>query len=91
MKRNYTVVLTVILLTLMVGAGSASGILGYAVGHEALKGVSQPDARPTSKIKSRKGKSQGQKGLVMLKEEDILTTVRARIDGKGKKVKPEKK
>jgi hypothetical protein len=90
MKLNYTVTLTLILLTLMAGAGYMSAMWGFAVGHEALKGVSQPDARPTSKIKNRKAASPQQGAVVMLKEEDILTTVKARIEGKGKNVKPEK-
>lgn len=89
MKLNYTVALTLILLTLMAGAGYASGIWGFAVGREALKGVTQPDARPTSKIKNRKASSQ-QEAVMMLKEEDILKTIKARIEGKGKNVKPQK-
>lgn len=90
MKLNYTVTLTLILLTLMAGAGYTSGLWGFAVGREALKGVTQPDARPSSKIKNRKAASAQQGGVVMLKEEDILTTVKARVEGKGKNAKPEK-
>lgn len=90
MKLNSTVALTLALLILMLGAGYGSAIWGFTVGMEALKGVNQPDARPTNKIKLRKQKS-GQQGAVeMLKEQDILTNVRARIEGKGKKAKPEK-
>lgn len=90
MKLNYTVILTLILLILMVGAGYISGVLGFAIGREALKGVTQPDARPVSKIKNRKAASAQKEAVVMVKEEDILTTVKARIEGKGKNVKPEK-
>ncbi len=89
MKLNSTVALTLALLILMLGAGYGSAIWGFTVGMEALKGVNQPDARPTNKIKRGKHKS-GQGAVVMLKEEDILTNVRATIEGKGKKVKPEK-
>lgn len=90
MKINSTVVFTLILLTLMLGAGYISAVWGFTVGHEALKGVTQPDGRPTSKIKGRKVTSHQQGPVVMLKEEDILTTVKARIEGKGKHPKPEK-
>lgn len=90
MKLNSTVTLTLVLLILMLGAGYGSAIWGFTVGLEALKGVNQPDVRPTNKIKLRKKKSAAQKAVVMLKEEDILINVRARIEGKGKKVKPEK-
>lgn len=89
MKLNSTVALTLLLLILMLGAGYMSALWGFTVGLEALKGVNQPDARPTNKIKLRKHNSQQQEPVVMLKEEDIITNVRARIEGKGKKVKPE--
>lgn len=89
-KLNSTVALTLILLILMLGAGYVSAIWGFAVGVEALQGVNQPDARLKSKIKLRKHKSQEQAAVVMLKEEDIITNVRARIEGKGKNVRPEK-
>lgn len=74
----------------MLGTGYISAIWGFAVGHEALKGVTQPDARPSGKMKIRKPKSQQQGTVVMLKEEEILSTVKSRIEGKGKKVKPGK-
>lgn len=90
MKLNSTVALTLILLTTMLGAGCISGVAGFTMGHEALKAVAQPDARPTSKIKIRNRKSQ-QAAVVMLNEVDILTTVKARIEGMGKNVKPQKK
>jgi hypothetical protein len=90
MKLNSTVTLTLVLLILMLGAGYMSAIWGLTIGLEALKGVNQPDARPTNKIKLRKRNSQQQNATVMLKEEDIITNVRARIEGKGKNVKPEK-
>lgn len=90
MKLNYTVALTLILLALMSGAGYTSGVWGFKVGREALKGVTQPDARPTSKIKIRKQKSQTQAPVALLKEQDIIATVKLRISGKGKNPKPQK-
>ena len=79
MKLNSTVVLTLMLLTVMLGASCVSAVFGFTVGHEALKAVTQVDARPKSKIKVRKRASQKQTPLVMLKEEDILATVKVRI------------
>lgn len=90
MKLNYTVALTLILLTLMAGAGYASGKWGFHVGREALKGVTQPDGRPATKLKIRKAKSQRQAKVVLLKEEDILASVKTWISGKGKNAKPTK-
>jgi len=90
MKLNSTVVLTLVLLSTMLGAGSVSALLGFNLGSAALKGVTQPDARPTTKLVSNKSSSSQQGGLVMLKEEDILKSVKARIEIKGKGAKPEK-
>jgi hypothetical protein len=90
MKLNLTVVFTLILLALMLGAGSLSGIWAFNIGHQALKGVTEPDVRPRSRIKERNGTSQQQAAVPILKEEDILTSVKAWIEGKGKHAKPEK-
>lgn len=90
MKFNSNVTLTLVLLTLMLGAGYISALLGFTVGDQALKGVTQPDVRPTSSIRLRKQTSQQQQAVVILKEEDILATVKERISGKGKNVKPQK-
>ncbi|MFB2980243.1 hypothetical protein ACE1CM_29260 [Microseira sp. BLCC-F43] len=84
-------VLTLILLTLMAGASIASGIWGFALGHEALKGVSQPDARPTAKKTGGKETLLDSKPLVMLKEPDIIKSVRATIQRKEKEGEAEQK
>ena len=90
MKLNSTVALTFILLTLMLGAGCVSALWGFTLGHEALKGVTQPDARPGGKMGSHRGTSSQQRTVAILKENTILTGVKARIEGKGKNLKPEK-
>lgn len=90
MKFNLTVVLTLILLTLMLGASCVSGMWAFAIGHEALKGVNQPDVRPTKKMKGPKGWSSQPGALTLLKEEDIVSSVKAWIDAKGKHAKPQK-
>ncbi|MDF5722426.1 MAG: hypothetical protein PUP91_18440 [Rhizonema sp. PD37] len=84
MKLNSTVLLTLILLTLMLGAGSVSAFLGFNVGSKALKGVTSPDARPTTKFANSKATSPQHGGLVFLNEQEILKTVKARIEGKTK-------
>lgn len=90
-RINSTVVLTLILLTLMAGASVASGVWGFALGHEALKGVSQPDARPTAKTTGGKEMLLDSKPLVMLKEADIIKSVRATIQRKEKEGEAEQK
>jgi hypothetical protein len=90
MKLNSTVLLTLILLTLMLGAGSVSAILGFDIGSKALKGVTTPDARPTTKFASGKAGNTSQSGVALLREEEILKIVKARIEGKTKAAKSEK-
>ncbi|MBF2014407.1 MAG: hypothetical protein IGS23_04155 [Rivularia sp. T60_A2020_040] len=88
MKLNSTVLLTLILLTLMLGAGSVSAFWGFTLGSAALKGVTAPDTRPTTKY-ARKGTTGGQEkeGVVFVKEEEILSIVKSRIEGKTKAAK----
>ena len=80
---NSTVVLTLILLTLMFGAGVTSSVWGFTIGREALKGTTQPDIRPSNNAGSGKQGTQASKDQVsILKEKDILTTVKARVEGR---------
>ncbi|MEA5553678.1 hypothetical protein VB713_22315 [Anabaena cylindrica UHCC 0172] len=84
MKINSTVVLTLILLTLMLGAGSVSAFLGFTMGSSALKGVTTPDGRPATKFASSKtnNNNNGQQvGISLLKEDEILKGVQSRIQG----------
>jgi hypothetical protein len=90
MKLNSTVLLTLILLTLMLGAGSVSAILGFDIGSKALKGVTTPDARPTTKFASSKAANASHTGVALLREEEILKVVKSRIEGKTKAAKSEK-
>ncbi len=82
MKLNSTVLLTLILLILMLGAGSISAFWGFTLGSAALKGVTTPDARPTTKFASSKSATAQQAGVTLLREDEILKVVKARIDGK---------
>ncbi len=84
MKPNSTVLLTLILLTLMLVAGSVSAFWGFALGSAALKGITAPDSRPTTKFAGKKTINSPNGMLVMLKEEDMIKTAKARIQGKTK-------
>lgn len=90
MKINATVALTLVLLSMMFGAGFVSAIWGFTVGHQALKGVSQPDVRPTNKLSAKRTAS-GKEGLDMLNEDEILKKVRIYIDNKTREPKNSKK
>ncbi|MBE9122406.1 hypothetical protein IQ269_16770 [Tychonema sp. LEGE 07199] len=83
MAVNSTVVLTLILLTLMFGAGVTSSVLGFTTGREALKGTTQPDVRPSNYAGTGKqGTVASKEQVSILKETDILKTVKARIEGR---------
>ena len=71
---------------MMLSAGFVSAIWGFTVGHEALKGVTQPDIRPTKKLAGNQKASDAQKakeGVAVLREEDILRNVKEYINKKG--------
>lgn len=82
MKLNFAVIFTLILLSLMIGAGVVSAAVGYRLGREALKGITQPDTRPTSNMARRNTNASGTQHVVILKEADILADVKARMEGK---------
>ncbi len=91
MKLNSTVALTLILLAMMLGAGFVSAMWGFTVGHEALKGVTQPDVRPTKKLAGNQQTYPGQEGVPILREEDILVNVNEYIKNKNKESKASNK
>lgn len=79
---NSTVILTVVLLVLMFGAGLFSSSWGYRLGREALKEISQPDMRP-SHLTGKKNEGERTENVQMLKESDIIKNVNQRMQGKG--------
>jgi hypothetical protein len=81
MKVNPTIILTLALLSLMFGAGLTSAVYGYRLGRGALKGITQPDARPVNNLTDAQGHPIRRDALTFLKEADILTNVKARVDG----------
>jgi hypothetical protein len=87
MKLNSTVALTLILLAMMLGAGFVSAMWGFTLGHEALKGVTQPDVRPTKKLADNKQAPPGKEGVAILREEEILVNVNEYINNKSKEPK----
>jgi hypothetical protein len=91
MKFNSTVVYTFVLLFLMIGAGVASAVSGFSMGREALKGITQPDSRP-NKGKANKTGVVSKEDLQLLREDDIVKSMKERIDSsaKGGSKAPEK-
>jgi hypothetical protein len=80
---NPTVALTLILLFLMVAAGFVSAAWGYAIGREALKGITQPDVRPSTSISDTSGVPRREE-VTILKEADILADVKAQMEGNAR-------
>ncbi|WP_317619493.1 hypothetical protein [Laspinema olomoucense] len=87
MKVNPTVILTFLLLSMMFGAGALSASLGLELGKAALKEVTQPDVRPNTSGESKTPATGKGQGLKLLKEDEVIKTVKARIS--GKQVEPE--
>ncbi|MBP0012807.1 MAG: hypothetical protein J7545_20760 [Roseofilum sp. SBFL] len=81
MRLNSTVALTLILLSMMFGAGIISAALGFNIGREALKGITQPDSSPTSTMVNRQPGTTGKTSVPILKEEEILKRVDTYIEG----------
>ncbi len=77
-KGDRTLLLTSILLVFMLAAGIMSGVLGFVSGHEALKGVTQPDIRPNN---SKGGNKQNQntKGLELIPEQELIAGVKKQM------------
>jgi len=76
MSSNLPMVLTLSLLTLMAGAAIGSGIFGYALRRDGLKGITQPDTPSTTKFIQRIAKDHlNRREPVFLKEADILSSV----------------
>lgn len=79
MRINPAVAFTLILLTLMCGAGIVSSSWGYALGRQALTGVRQPETRPSNAAAAnRSGETHHE--LVLLDEDKIIEDVKTRID-----------
>jgi hypothetical protein len=77
-KSDRTLLLTSILLFFMLAAGIISGVLGFVSGHEALKGVTQPDIRPNN----NKGGNQqniNTKGLELVKEQELIASMKKQM------------
>ncbi len=75
MKINHTLKLTLILLLVMSGAGTASAYFAYQMGTEALQGVSQPENNPTKKLGDGSKKSTEPTEFKPIDEKTILIRV----------------
>lgn len=83
MKISTPILLTATLLLFMAGAGGASGWIGYRMGYEALKGVSQPDVSPSQKLTQQRpdGTSPETEVQIILNEQDLIEQAEKIIQG----------
>ncbi|MEM8778618.1 MAG: hypothetical protein AAGF26_07055 [Cyanobacteria bacterium P01_G01_bin.49] len=75
MKINSTIKLTLLLLIVMSGAGTASAYFAYRAGSDAVQGVNQPDINPTKKLKDIKKTSTKPVKFKPVDEKTILIKV----------------
>lgn len=80
---NPTILVSLALLGLMIGAGTTTGSWGYKLGREALKGITQPDVRPTNSLTGANNSLSGKGEVVFLKEKNILANVNKAIASGG--------
>lgn len=80
MRINPAIAFTLILLAAMFGSGIVSASWGYSLGRQALTGIRQPETRPASASTANRDSAQTS-DFILLKEEDILKNVKARIEG----------
>lgn len=85
MKIRLTLWLTLSLFVMMLAAGGISSYLGYFMGREALKVVTQPDANAEDPFARRQPPGGKHKGLKIVNEKEILTEVYNLINAKENK------
>ncbi|NET52961.1 MAG: hypothetical protein F6K09_31105 [Merismopedia sp. SIO2A8] len=87
MRIDPIVALTLMLLSLIVAATSVSVSWGYALGRNALKGVTQPEVRPSTTPlqvdqtnQDNRVEDEAPTDMVFWSEADILEDVKRRIN-----------
>lgn len=82
MKLKVTLSMIFVILLMMLGAGGVSAYIGYLMGREALKAVTQPDTDSEQSINEKKPVGGSHKGLKIIKEKTVLVNVYNRIQQK---------
>ena len=75
MKLKVTLSLVFAILLMMLGAGGASAYIGYLMGREALKVVTQPDTDSEQSSERKKPPGGSHKGLTIIEEKTVLVDV----------------
>lgn len=91
MKFNSKISLTLTLLALMLGVGTASAWCAMKIGEASLAGVSQPETNPTRKLAGKQATDSQIKEFVPVDEKAILKKVKEKIDEISNTTKQEEK
>ena len=84
MKIRVSLWLTIFLFLAMLVGGAASAYIGYFMGREALKVVTQPDVNSEDDTRRQQPLGGRYKGLKIIKEEDVLRQVFNTVNAKKK-------
>ena len=84
MNLKLTLLLIASILLMMLAGGSASAYIGYLMGREALKVVTQPDINSERSLDKKKPLGGPYKGLKIIKEREILINVYNYMEAKKK-------
>ena len=82
MKIRVNLWLPILLFLMMLMAGAGSAYIGYFMGREALKVVTQPEIDSNNNL-NQKPLGGKHKGLKLIKEQDILVEVYNLVNAKN--------
>ena len=82
MKIRVNFWLTIFLFLMMLLASAASSYIGYFMGREALKVVTQPDVNSERENSAQKPLGGEHKGLKVINEDQILQEIYDVVNGK---------
>lgn len=84
MNLKFTLILIGTILLMMLAGGTGSAYIGYLMGREALKVVTQPDINSEQSSDKKKPTGGTHKGLQIITEREILINVYNYIEAKKK-------
>lgn len=82
MNLKITLMLISAVMLMMLGAGAASAYIGYLMGREALKVVTQPNTNSENNLDRQKPVGGTHKGLTVIEERSVLINVYNHIQQK---------
>ena len=82
MKIRVSLWLTMFLFLMMLSAGLVSSYMGYFMGREALKVVTQPEISNENKSNGKAPAGGEHKGLKIINEQDVLVKVYNLVNAK---------